>query len=991
MVEFAGKAASLKWQIDQLGEYYQKQFKVLDDLLTKARHAQWFAKKEDDLFHKTLDTFGEEREKADNTLQRFQADTRSIIGGLCDASDAVSKLFNPKVTWDIFFGIEPDPWQIEMMQHIRVWGACWRELPESEKVGTGTDWIREMVKDPGRTNEKVHYTISNTLKYNWEHGWSAKNLTAMKEAVVKVISIMRDYRPQENKFKWAGFQVVLSTTGLQSPLSKEKVEKIKASIDAVVTRLKAFHVKPSYYAGVLQFHKHDRQLEKEGAAGQHNSATDLVSVNVIDKEIRELAYILAHELAHRVWFKLPANARYAWNAFINALAKPVPQDVRHALEVVVNVRGNRYQEEQEWRRVVAAFPVYAHLGSSFATAHHIPANNYPGIATTILKKGRTEGLPSIYAETTPTEAFPEMFVCALGFKGWDSQAAAPLISAIMHDIISGLHEEAEGDDLLLDISENDLAGLTEMSFGPGDVPPNFRVAIELYNYEGPIKATGEQLARMELKGVKGISDKANISIHWFGMSREAMLVMNGEETIRLNKISRIMYDNPHYLMQNNMYALKRLYNDKSADNYQTIFNLFEYFFAAMRKMGKQEYAAFTYNLGTHSAGYQELARAWSKMAAHPKIDTIYDMAKWLKGVGAPSLAQEFAKSDFNKYIGKIWGEFSQLPVNDLAVILERGLKLVGTIYKSEGEWVMKGDVLKIPGGSRLFVMRPKIPEDTPQNRKMYMHNYAFKGYDHATSAVKDYGLDKAYRVIFVNPARWEEIKKQYFTKHAHDQNEAFELKPSEDMPTDPEFHPELLRDMVDEFNRTFGANSAGVHPIDFISKQMNILGHYSIGPARAHIGKGKSFGTSVFTGLHEMGHHYFNTVVVKSLTVPAELKKEANALEELFCDEVAVRLGADLIDTWKGKGKAPKDAVDSFKKEVRTEVWNRNVLQTIHTQAGENADMVKMTAASNLLGKDSAFQTSVIYSVFAGNPASAESASTSIGAQWKVLGLKGDR
>jgi len=514
----------------------------------------------------------------------------------------------------------------------------------------------------GRTAEKVHYTILNVLDNTLARDWNPGNLAKMKEAVFRTITIMRDYRPEDDTFKWAGFQVVLSISATQSPLSKERVEDIKHAIDIAVEHLRAFHVKPSYYSGVLRFYKWDKDLERRNAAGTYNQQEDSVSLNVGDKDASYMAHVLIHELAHRVWYRLPSNARHAWEVFINALSKPIPSDVKNDLEVVVNARtvGDAAQEDRAWNRAVAAHPVYARLGVLFASGHHISQTNYGLIAKTIISKGRTDGLPTLYAETTPVEAFPDMFRSMLGLKRWDDNAVAPLITAIMRDILSGLRE-------------------------------------------------------------------------------------------------------------------------------------------------------------------------------------------------------------------------------------------------------------------------------------------------------------------------------------------AFELRPSEQMPTDPEFHPELLRDMVDEFNRTFGANSAGVHPIDFISKQMSILGHYSVGPARAHIGAGKSFGTSVFTGLHEMGHHYFNTVVVKGVTVPPALKKAANALEELFCDEVAVRLGADLIDTWSFKGKAPKDAIDSFKKEVRTEVWDRNVLQTVKTQAGENANMADLIAAAQLLGKDPAFQTSVVYTVFAGSPASAEVAAKSIGAQWKVLALKGGK
>jgi len=76
----------------------------------------------------------------------------------------------------------------------------------------------------------------------------------------------------------------------------------------------------------------------------------------------------------------------------------------------------------------------------------------------------------------------------------------------------------------------------------------------------------EGIAKGVLEGIRGISDKAEIIMQWYGIARDAVLAMDGPELVKLNNLSRVQYHNPEYFLSNNMAALRRILDSKD-DNY----------------------------------------------------------------------------------------------------------------------------------------------------------------------------------------------------------------------------------------------------------------------------------------------------------------------------------------------------------------------------------------------------------------------------------------
>jgi hypothetical protein len=62
----------------------------------------------------------------------------------------------------------------------------------------------------------------------------------------------------------------------------------------------------------------------------------------------------------------------------------------------------------------------------------------------------------------------------------------------------------------------------------------------------------DQLKTRKVKGLKGISSSNTIQFEFLGVARDAMLQIPSKDLLKLNNVTRIMYDNPHYFVSNNL-------------------------------------------------------------------------------------------------------------------------------------------------------------------------------------------------------------------------------------------------------------------------------------------------------------------------------------------------------------------------------------------------------------------------------------------------------
>ena len=251
--------------------------------------------------------------------------------------------------------------------------------------------------------------------------------------------------------------------------------------------------------------------------------------------------------------------------------------------------------------------------------------------------------------------------------------------------------------------------ITEKSFEPVDVPRVFRVAME-WGYDDKAFETLKQLENMQLKGLTGISDAGDLTFQWIGAGRDILLVMNGQEVVENNKISRFLYDNPHYMLSNNMKWLRRMYQRREGDdNRGILFNLNEHVFLVLAQKGY-----ITKHDIEYSAPYQTMADAKS-IVKTAKINGVKDYIKHFRKVYRFRAKEEKESTEWsNKVFSRENGFeeiFDKISDSEFANIVKLAFDRIKKIYGSEGEWVVKTKTLKVPKKSYLYMME-KVNKET---------------------------------------------------------------------------------------------------------------------------------------------------------------------------------------------------------------------------------------------------------------------------------------
>jgi hypothetical protein len=257
--------------------------------------------------------------------------------------------------------------------------------------------------------------------------------------------------------------------------------------------------------------------------------------------------------------------------------------------------------------------------------------------------------------------------------------------------------------------------LIEKSFTQADIPRVFRVAME-WGYEDKQFETLKQLEKMQLKGLTGISDAGDLTFQWIGAGRDILLIMNGQELVDNNKISRFLYDNPHYMLSNNMKWLRRMYQRREGDDTPGIlFNLNKEVFIVLARRGY----ITKYDI-EYSAPYQTMAS--KHLVGNAKINGVKDYIKVFRKTYRTIAAKERKEDHWNtrefmrkaekgetNIRGGFEEKFDKISDSEFASIVQEAFDEIKKVYGSEGEWVVKTKVLNIPKKSYLYIME-KFPK-----------------------------------------------------------------------------------------------------------------------------------------------------------------------------------------------------------------------------------------------------------------------------------------
>jgi len=316
------------------------------------------------------------------------------------------------------------------------------------------------------------------------------------------------------------------------------------------------------------------------------------------------------------------------------------------------------------------------------------------------------------------------------------------------------------------------------SFAPSDVPGVFWLVFSLD------EAFASDIASGELKGLKGISGSSRIVLNFFNVGRDAMLVMPGKAVVQTNKLSRIMYDNPEYLVSNDLDALYRIWAKSKQQKWGIagVFgNMTDNIQLVLKASGDKKFRDIEYLIGwgtLNATAYGSYAKA-----NPPSIDTARDLARWYRNATIAILKE-------NKRDRRDPAFAEALKVSDWLPIVKGALEQVARAYKDEGEWVVKNDTFKVPAGSRMLVSRPpdiekpyidaylrggeqameeyaersgwKADPDKPWRKPwiLYPGGSSWKYFAKRLDIIRQHNLASRYRISFVDEARFDRRRQE---------------------------------------------------------------------------------------------------------------------------------------------------------------------------------------------------------------------------------------
>lgn len=242
--------------------------------------------------------------------------------------------------------------------------------------------------------------------------------------------------------------------------------------------------------------------------------------------------------------------------------------------------------------------------------------------------------------------------------------------------------------------------LNEGSYTEQNTPSKFYVCISLK------PETYQQLAAGVLPGIAGISGSKENFGHWLHY-RDAMLVMDAKTLLVDNKLSRVMYDNPDYIVSDNLKHIARLFNQRDKDG-ATV--------TLVRKVVEIIRRKRNFN------------DSYNRIAYHIGFDDGYKIVDYMKNVRINGV-KDIVSAVIKVIDKKAYGDPFEWDRDAIKEVVIEAIKDLGTSYKYEQEWLVKDRTLRIPDGSMLYIAKDG------------------DGLADYTSKIEETGLQSRYRIL----------------------------------------------------------------------------------------------------------------------------------------------------------------------------------------------------------------------------------------------------
>lgn len=203
------------------------------------------------------------------------------------------------------------------------------------------------------------------------------------------------------------------------------------------------------------------------------------------------------------------------------------------------------------------------------------------------------------------------------------------------------------------------------------------------------------LESMKFEGLKGISDNTNIINSFFDV-RDILLVMKKQKVNQLNELKKIDYTNIDELCENNMALLKRLYH--AADDY----DIHSLLYQGMMKLSYINRRPTNFD--------DKIVKLYNKLNKYNYKD-IRNFERDLfsvKGIKVESFKDLVTKTS------EILTNYDTQVIEDIISVC---ILAFASMFKNEGEIIVKNNTFNIPPDSILFFKTPS-KESYEYNEKL---------------------------------------------------------------------------------------------------------------------------------------------------------------------------------------------------------------------------------------------------------------------------------
>ena len=298
-----------------------------------------------------------------------------------------------------------------------------------------------------------------------------------------------------------------------------------------------------------------------------------------------------------------------------------------------------------------------------------------------------------------------------------------------------------------------MRNLSEAVINDAVLPRFFWLVLDIPTYEsddGHVESLLTDLSHCRLKGVRGISDNKQILTNWFGIARNAAIFLEPEKVEPYNDIEQIKYNDPDALCADNLRLLFRIFDKESGEKYMA-HDVMQNILRDVKTVAK----SIDHNLA-HLLNYygpSKIAMKWEE--ERTPINDTQSLAKFIY----------LSLKEFYEH------ETQDIELGTLKTVARRAITTIGSTYADEGEWVVHSPELIFPMGSTMLVgcdMEAMARYDEWLTDKSSIEWFAWedrmKSLKTLKTNIEHYGLDRHYKLKFIDAKRWDEMRTKLWNK-----------------------------------------------------------------------------------------------------------------------------------------------------------------------------------------------------------------------------------